>query len=99
MNRQFTNEDETLDLTPCPVITTDVLEIFGLKRIDQTQDLGDVKIFSSDYFCPMLLSDGTAEIRKTHIQFIITPEAGQRMPRKSKFREEQIFIQNMESMA
>lgn len=64
LTRQFTNEDETLDLTPCPVITTDVLEMFGLKRVDQTQDLGDVKIFSSDYFCPMLLSDGTAEIRK-----------------------------------
>lgn len=65
LTRQFTNEDETLDLTPCPVITTDVLEMFGLKRVDQTQDLGDVKIFSSDYFCPMLLSDGTAETR-TH---------------------------------
>lgn len=64
LTRQFTNEDETLDLTPCPVITTDVLEMFGLKRVDQTQDLGDVKIFSSDYFCPMLLSDGTAETKK-----------------------------------
>ena len=65
LNRQFTNADETLDLTPCPVITTEVLETFGLKRVDQTQDLGDVKVFSSEYFCPMLLSDGTAEIRES----------------------------------
>lgn len=62
INRKFADEDEILDLTPCPVITTDVLKNFGLKRIDQTQDLGYVKIFSSKYFCPMLLSDGTAEI-------------------------------------
>lgn len=62
LNRSFLNEDGSMNLTPCPVITTDVLMTFGLKKIDQTQDLIDMKVFSSDCFCPMLLSDGTAEV-------------------------------------
>lgn len=64
LKREFINEDKTLNLTPCPVITTDALEAFGLKRVDRTQDLGKVKIFSSEHFCPMLLSDGTAKLGK-----------------------------------
>lgn len=58
----FIREDGSLDLTPCPDITTKVLEKHGLIREDRIQKIEDMKILSSVYLSPMLLSDGNAEI-------------------------------------
>lgn len=58
----FIQEDGTLDLTPCPDITTRVLEEYGLVREDKIQVLDQMKVLSSDFLSPMLFSDGSAEV-------------------------------------
>lgn len=58
----FIKEDGSYILRACPLVTTECLEAFGLERRDIEQDLGEIKIFPSEYFCPQVLYDGTAEI-------------------------------------
>lgn len=48
----FINEDDTLNLCTCPFINTKALLSEGLKKEDRIQYLGDIKIYSSEYFCP-----------------------------------------------
>ena len=48
----------------CPTITTSVLEKIGLKRKDEFQKLEGIVIYPSSVFCPMLHSDGTAEVKE-----------------------------------
>lgn len=61
-NLNFVNQDGSLNLKPCPVITTDYLKTLGLILEDKMQILPNIKIFPSDYFCPMLLVNGGADI-------------------------------------
>ena len=62
----FIKEDGSLDLTPCPEITTKVLERYGLIREDTTQELEQMKILPSEFFSPMLLIGG-AEITENTV--------------------------------
>lgn len=59
----FFNVDGTLNMIPCPQITTKVLEQNGLERKDKLQMLNNMKVFPSSYFCPMILGDGSAEVK------------------------------------
>ncbi|MBQ7231932.1 MAG: glycosyl transferase [Lachnospiraceae bacterium] len=59
---KFVKDNGELNLIPCPQVTTAILVQYGFKRRDEMQIIEDIKIFSSEYFCPMLLSDGSAEI-------------------------------------
>lgn len=47
---QLPNGD--LNLTACPVRNTNVLLNYGLVQNNQTQKLGNVTIYSTEYFCP-----------------------------------------------
>ena len=67
LKRPFVQEDGTLDLTPCPIITTEVFERYGLVRENKFQRLNEMTIFPADYFSPMVLSDGSAEITKNTV--------------------------------
>jgi len=60
---EFIKENGELNLVPCPNITTEILELHGLVREDKIQILDGMKIFSSIYFSPMILADGTAELK------------------------------------
>ena len=61
---KFIKEDGELNLIPCPQITTTVLERHGLERKDEMQIIDGMKVFPSDFFCPMILSNGEARITK-----------------------------------
>lgn len=61
IHESFLKKDGTYNLKACPIVTTDCLEAYGLERRDSLQDLGEIKIFPSEYFCPQLLYDGSAE--------------------------------------
>lgn len=50
--RRFKLEDGTLDLTPSPIMNTDMLVQMGLQKNNQKQVVAGVTIFPKDYFCP-----------------------------------------------
>lgn len=54
-------EDGKLNMPSCPRVTTACLEELGLFREDRYQKLENVVVYPSEYFCPMLLEDGSAE--------------------------------------
>lgn len=54
----FVNQDGSLNLKPCTIITTDYLKTLGLVSEDRMQILPNIKIYPSDFFCPMLLDNG-----------------------------------------
>ena len=61
-NLHFINSDGTYNLKPCPQYTTELLISLGLHKEDTLQVIDNMKIYPSEYFCPMLLSRGKAEI-------------------------------------
>ena len=60
----FTAEDGNIDEIACPIITTSVLEQIGLERKDMFQQLEGIAIYPTSVFCPMLYSDGTADVKE-----------------------------------
>lgn len=48
----FIGTDGVLNMTPCPAYQTEVLLHFGLKPENRKQNLGDIIVFPTDYFCP-----------------------------------------------
>ncbi len=50
--RSFLREDGTPDLTPNTIPTTHILVKHGLKAENTIQRLGDITVFSEDFFCP-----------------------------------------------
>lgn len=66
-NMSFVNSDGSLNLTPCPTVTTAYLETKGLIRRDVFQNLGEIKIYPSEYFCPRICSDGSAVLTENTI--------------------------------
>lgn len=63
-NLVFSNVDDALNLIYCSVVTTNVLQEFGLVREDRVQMLAGLKVYPTSYFCPMILNNGTARIKK-----------------------------------
>ena len=59
----FVIKDGRVGPISCPIITTAVLEHMGLKNKDVLQKLEGITIYPSSVFCPMLFSDGTADIK------------------------------------
>ncbi len=51
-NRKFIKSDGTLDLTPSPIMNTDMLIEMGLKCDNSKQVVEGITIFPKDYFCP-----------------------------------------------
>ena len=48
----FVNKDGTLNLTTCPIITTDYYVGKGFIREDKKQEIENTVIYPSEYFCP-----------------------------------------------
>ena len=61
-NRHFKLEDGTLDLTPSPIMNTDMFVQMGLKENNQKQIVADITIFPKDYFCPKDYSTGKLNV-------------------------------------
>lgn len=59
----FVMKDGRVGPISCPIITTAVLERMGLESKDELQRLEGITIYPSSVFCPMLFSDGTANVR------------------------------------
>lgn len=59
----FVNSDGTLNLITCPSFTTAVLEAKGLVRKNKMQQIDGLTVFPTEFFCPRLFSDGSAEIK------------------------------------
>lgn len=58
----FVKADGTLDLTPCTKYTTDYLAKKGYRYQDVTQKIGYIKIFASEFFCPINFETGKISI-------------------------------------
>jgi len=65
-NRSFYNDDNSLDLTPCPVSNTVALKMMGLKtgkeNAKQIQCLEGIKVYPEEYFNPINLESGKKRI-------------------------------------
>lgn len=73
--RKFLNNFNELDLTPCPVIQTEVLLDFGLKRNNQMQNLeNNFMIFPTSFFGGM--NFGTRQIKIQENTYSIHHYAG-----------------------
>lgn len=57
-NRTFQRGVGDYDTTPCPAMSTAFLEEMGLKRNDQMQVIGGIRIYPSQYFAPLNSIDG-----------------------------------------
>lgn len=62
--RQFVKTDGTLDLTPSPIMNTDMLIKMGLQQNNQKQVVAGVTIFPKDYFCPKDYKTGKLQVTK-----------------------------------
>ena len=51
-NMSFIANNGKQNLVPCPIIQTNTLENYGLKKNNKVQIVEDMKIFSTEYFCP-----------------------------------------------
>jgi len=62
-NLHFKNEDGTYNKLPAPHYTTELLKNHGLNVFDNSiQDLGDIVIYPTEYFCPKGFSSGVSYI-------------------------------------
>lgn len=60
---QFISSDGIINNTPSPVYTNLLLEKWGLDiHNGVTQDLGDIIVFSKDYFCPKDFTSGITKV-------------------------------------
>jgi hypothetical protein len=58
----FNKEDGSYDLTPSPVIQTQSLLKYGLKHVNEVQDINGFAVFPTEYFCPMNQFTGELKI-------------------------------------
>lgn len=68
-NLHFVNQDGTLNKIPAPTLNAAVFRELGLKEDDTNQAVGNMTIYSSEYFCPLTFS--TREINKTENTYTI----------------------------
>ena len=61
-NKHFRDSNGKLDLTPCPVIQTNLLKKYGLNDKNVLQVVNGLTIFPTDYFCPMNQYTGKKDI-------------------------------------
>lgn len=60
---RFINEDGTLNKTPSPIYTTNILLAHGLQQnIDAIQFIDGVSIYPSEYFCPKSFFTGITTV-------------------------------------
>ena len=60
----FAENQGNVDEIACPIITTSVLMQIGLERKDMFQKLEGITVYPTSVFCPMLYSDGTADVKE-----------------------------------
>lgn len=60
--KSFINTNGKIDLTPSPIIQTETLKKLGFVSEDICQELRDITIFSSEYFCPTDYATGDIKI-------------------------------------
>lgn len=61
-DRKFICDDGTFDLTPSPIMNTDMLIKMGLKTNNEKQIVDGITIFPKDYFCPKDYKSGKLNI-------------------------------------
>lgn len=60
-DRVFVKEDGELDLTPNPIILSEILSSNGFENNGKFQNLNDIVIYPKQYFCPKDFSTGVVE--------------------------------------
>lgn len=60
--RKFICDDGTLDLTPSPIMNTEMLIQMGLETNNELQIVNGITIFPKDYFCPKDYKSGKLNI-------------------------------------
>lgn len=81
-DRTFIYADGRLDLTPCPAFQTAVLKRFGLILENRQQDMGNMIVFPTEYFCPK--NYYTAETKITSNTYSIHHYSASWMPMHRK---------------
>ena len=61
-NTSFIKNNGELDLTGCPIITTNILKKHNLNVNMTTQNIDGLIIFSPEYFCPLNYDNGNLNI-------------------------------------
>ena len=61
-NIEFVNDNDYLSKHASPVYQTKTLISIGMKEINQVQELEDITIFPTDYFCPKSIDTGELTI-------------------------------------
>lgn len=81
--REFLNSDGEMDLTPCPIIETQVLEKFGLKKNNCMQEIGSgFMVFPTTFFGGINL--GTRQMEKEEYSYSVHHYAGTWMQEKDE---------------
>ena len=63
-DNSFIKKDGSFNLTPCTATTTAFFEHFGLRKNNQKQELLNVTILPTDFFCPQSFVTGKLNITK-----------------------------------
>ncbi|MDR3058228.1 MAG: glycosyltransferase family 4 protein, partial [Prevotella sp.] len=63
-NYDFIKKDGSFDLTPSPVILSNILLKYGLKQNNTFQQLDDITVYPTEYFTPKSYSTGQLHITK-----------------------------------
>lgn len=61
-SRHLIKQDGSIDLTTVVVFVTEILRKHGLKDVSGIQEISGIRIYPSEYFCPMDYSTGLIDI-------------------------------------
>ncbi|MCQ2379537.1 MAG: hypothetical protein MJ025_01245 [Victivallaceae bacterium] len=53
LDRSLIRPDGSFDMTPCPVLQTNVLSLMGYRPVDEMQCLDGLVVYPPRYFCPV----------------------------------------------
>ena len=85
----FLKEDGNLNLTPAPVLNSETLKPLGFDSTDRIQDLGEMMLYPSEYFCPLLGGH-----RRTENTVSIHWYSGSWLPEKERKQQEE-YVQKL----
>ena len=62
-DRHFVKSDGTLDITPCPVINSEIFKKYGFELNNSVEEKDGIRVYPSEYFNP--LENATGKLNKT----------------------------------
>lgn len=90
-NRRFILNDGKLNLTTVCEYTTNILKNYGLKSNNKEQKVGNIKIYPTDYFCPLDYNTGKTQITVNTHTIHLYNASWQNNSQKIKARIKRIF--------